>query len=198
VPGGFFHRTGRGGSRKSTTRAVVISIFVVVVVEPRVHSVVLCHNGGHVMVAMTDAPAISVKALRVQFGGEREVLHGVDLDIHRGETVVILGCSGSGKEYVTADYGGPGKANSGEVRIAGVDLATASERRWILCVAGLVLAFQGGALIGSLTWERTFSLPLLEHTGLNPSTIDGDGADQLEQVGLSGLSITCPHNSAEE
>src|SRR3989442_11481865 len=39
---------------------------------------------------------ISVRDLRVQFG-DREVLHGIDLDVGRGETLVILGGSGSGK-----------------------------------------------------------------------------------------------------
>ena len=46
--------------------------------------------------AVQGAPIISARQLRVQYG-DREILHGLDFDIHHGETVVILGGSGSGK-----------------------------------------------------------------------------------------------------
>lgn len=141
--------------------------------------------------ALSKPAAISVKALRVQFG-EREVLHGVDLDIYRGETIVILGGSGSGKSTLLRTMVGLEKPHSGEVRIAGVNLATASEREMDSVRRKIGLAFQGGALIGSLTVGENIALPLLEHTGLNPSTIDVMIRIKLEQVGLSGFEHYMP------
>ena len=140
---------------------------------------------------MSDTPSISVKALRVQFG-EREVLHGVDLDILRGQTVVILGGSGSGKSTLLRTMVGLEKPRSGEVYVAGVNLATASEREMDSVRRKIGLAFQGGALIGSLTVGENISLPLLEHTGLQPSTIDVMVRIKLEQVGLSGFEHYMP------
>src|SRR5258707_2773765 len=54
------------------------------------------------------------------------------------------------------------------------------------------LAFQGGALIGSLSVGENISLPLLEHTTLEPSTIEVMVRIKLEQVGLSGFENYSP------
>ena len=62
---------------------------------------------------MTDPPkdvAISVVNLRVSYG-EREILHGITFDVHRGETMVILGGSGSGQEHPIENVGRFGKAD---------------------------------------------------------------------------------------
>jgi len=54
------------------------------------------------------------------------------------------------------------------------------------------LAFQGGALIGSLSVGGNIALPLLEHTALDPSTIEVMVRIKLEQVGLSGFEKLQP------
>ena len=54
------------------------------------------------------------------------------------------------------------------------------------------LAFQGGALIGSLSVGENIALPLLEHTALEPSTIEVMVRIKLEQVGLSGFENYSP------
>ncbi|MFD1722105.1 dipeptide ABC transporter ATP-binding protein [Amnibacterium endophyticum] len=75
-------------------------------------------------------PLLSVRGLTVAFG-DREVVHGVDLDVARGERVAIVGQSGSGKSTVVAALlrllPGAGHVTSGSMRLDDVDLAAADE-----------------------------------------------------------------------
>ena len=132
------------------------------------------------------APIISASGLRVGFNG-REVLHGLEFDIHNGETVVIIGGSGSGKSTMLRTLVGLEKPSSGEVRIKGVDIGRASAREADAIRKRIGIAFQGGALIGSMSVGENIALPLIEHTTLNPSTIEVMVRIKLEQVGLSGF-----------
>ena len=136
-------------------------------------------------------PIISVTDLRVQYG-EREVLHGITFDVSAGETLVVIGGSGSGKSTLLRTLVGLEKPSSGEVRIKGVDIARASERELDGLRKRIGLAFQGGALIGSLTVGENIALPLLEHTALEASTIEVMVRIKLEQVGLSGFEHFSP------
>ena len=142
-------------------------------------------------VTATDVPAIHVRDLRVKYG-EREVLHGLNFEVRRGETTVIIGGSGSGKSTLLRTLVGLERPSFGEVNINGVDItkATASELDAIKKRIGL--AFQGGALIGSMTVGENIALPLLEHTSLDPQTIEVMVRIKLEQVGLSGFESFRP------
>jgi phospholipid/cholesterol/gamma-HCH transport system ATP-binding protein len=131
-------------------------------------------------------PIISASGLRVGFNG-REVLHGLEFEIHQGETVVILGGSGSGKSTMLRTLVGLQKPSSGSVKIKGVDIARASVREMDDVRKRLGIAFQGGALIGSMTVGENIALPLKEHTTLESSTIEVMVRIKLEQVGLSGF-----------
>jgi phospholipid/cholesterol/gamma-HCH transport system ATP-binding protein len=131
-------------------------------------------------------PVISARGLRVSYG-DREVLHGLDFDVMPGETVVILGGSGSGKSTLLRTLVGLEKPSAGEVLVNGTDLASATERQLDAIRKRIGLSFQGGALIGSMTVGENIALPLVEHSGLAPSTIEVMVRIKLEQVGLSGF-----------
>ena len=137
------------------------------------------------------APVISVRDLRVQYG-DREVLHGLTFDIFHGETVVVLGGSGSGKSTLLRALVGLEKPSSGHVNVKGVDITKASAREMDAIRKKIGLAFQGGALIGSLNVGENIALPLLEHTTLKPTTIEVMVRIKLEQVGLSGFENYSP------
>jgi len=135
---------------------------------------------------VTAAPVIAVKDLRVRYG-DREVLHGLGFEILHGQTTVIIGGSGSGKSTLLRTLVGLERPSAGEVRIHGVNIANASARELDGIRKRIGLAFQGGALIGSLSVGENIALPLLEHTALDPETIEVMVRIKLEQVGLSGF-----------
>jgi phospholipid/cholesterol/gamma-HCH transport system ATP-binding protein len=141
--------------------------------------------------AVPGAPIISARQLRVQFG-DREILHGLDFDITHGQTVVILGGSGSGKSTLLRTIVGLQKPTSGALLVKGTDLGKASEREIGEVRKKMGLAFQGGALIGSLTVGENIALPLLEHSNLAASTVEVMTRIKLEQVGLSGFEHFSP------
>ena len=136
-------------------------------------------------------PIISARDLRVRYT-DREVLHGLTFEVRRGETLVVIGGSGSGKSTMLRTLVGLEKPSSGRVRIKSVDLATASARELDAIRKRIGLAFQGGALIGSLSVGGNIALPLLEHTTLERSTIEVMVRIKLEQVGLSGFEQYFP------
>ena len=130
-----------------------------------------------------EAPIISCRDLRVQYG-DREILHGINFEVMRRETIVILGGSGSGKSTLLRTMVGLEKPTSGSVWVAGTNLATASPAEMDEVRKKIGLSFQGGALIGSMTVGENVALPLREHTDLEQSTIEVMVRIKLQQVGL--------------
>ncbi len=139
----------------------------------------------------SQGPIISARDLRVRYE-DREVLHGLTFDVRRGETLVVIGGSGSGKSTMLRTLVGLEKPSSGQVRIHGIDISTAGPREMDAIRKRIGLAFQGGALIGSLSVGGNIALPLLEHTALERSTIEVMVRIKLEQVGLSGFENYSP------
>ena len=134
---------------------------------------------------------ISVRDLRVRYG-EREILHGISFEVQPGETLVILGGSGSGKSTLLRTLVGLERVASGEVWIGGKNLATISADELDDLRKTMGMSFQGGALFGSMTVGENVSLPLREHSPLDPSTIEIVVRLKLEQVGLSGYEDYMP------
>src|SRR6266404_3310111 len=137
------------------------------------------------------AAIISASDLRVSYG-DREVLHGLTFEVRHGETLVIIGGSGSGKSTMLRTLVGLEKPSSGQVLVKGVDITKASDREMDAIRKRIGLAFQGGALIGSMSVGGNIALPLLEHTTLERSTIEVMVRIKLEQVGLSGFEQYSP------
>ena len=135
--------------------------------------------------------AISLRNLRVSYG-EREILHGISVDVLPGETLVILGGSGSGKSTLLRTLVGLEKPSGGEILIKGQDLAKASAAKLDEIRRKIGMSFQGGALFGSMTVGENVALPLREHTRLEDSTIEIILRLKLEQVGLEGFEYYAP------
>ncbi|HTZ31456.1 MAG TPA: ABC transporter ATP-binding protein [Methylomirabilota bacterium] len=142
--------------------------------------------------APSQGPMISLRDLRVAYGGGREILHGISFDVQRGETLVILGGSGSGKSTLLRTLVGLEKPTSGEVWIRGKNFAAISEGERDEIRKHLGMSFQGGALFGSMTVGENVALPLREHTKLEDSTVEIMVRLKLDQVGLSGFEDFLP------
>jgi phospholipid/cholesterol/gamma-HCH transport system ATP-binding protein len=122
----------------------------------------------------------------------RRVLNGVNLDIARGETMVLLGGSGSGKSTLLRQIIGLERPDAGRVIINEIDLANGSPGDLKKFRRSVGVAFQSAALFNSLSIEENIALPLREHTRLPESTIRLMVWLKLAVVGLADFAKLTP------
>jgi phospholipid/cholesterol/gamma-HCH transport system ATP-binding protein len=132
---------------------------------------------------MPAEPVIVVKDLVKRFG-DQTVLDGVTFDVVRGETMIIMGGSGSGKSTMLRLMIGSIVANAGTVSMFGQDMAELDEDGINAIRKKFGILFQSGALFNSMTVAENVALPLQEHTSLSQQTIDIMVKIKLELVGL--------------
>lgn len=136
-------------------------------------------------------PVISVRDVVVSYNGRR-VLDGINLDISRGETMVLLGGSGSGKSTLLRQIIGLEHPESGRILVNGVDLANCMPRDLKKLRRSIGVAFQDAALFNSMSVEDNVALPLREHTRLAESTIRLMTWMKLAVVGLAEFGSLSP------
>jgi phospholipid/cholesterol/gamma-HCH transport system ATP-binding protein len=137
------------------------------------------------------ANVIEVAKLVTQYG-ERVILKGLDLVVHRGEIMVIMGGSGSGKSTLLWHLLGLRCPTSGTIRLLGKDINRLDPLEMQELRKKMGVAFQGGALFTSMTVGENVALPLREHTRLDESTIRIMCRLKLELVNLSGFEDLMP------
>jgi phospholipid/cholesterol/gamma-HCH transport system ATP-binding protein len=136
-------------------------------------------------------PAISIRNVVVSYDNRR-VLDGINLDVARGETMVLLGGSGSGKSTLLRQIIGLAQPQSGQVVVNGVDLSTRNQRDLKKIHRSMGVAFQSAALFDSLSLEENVALPLRELTRLDDSTIRLMTWMKLAVVGLAEFAKLSP------
>src|ERR1700693_191454 len=122
----------------------------------------------------------------------RRVLDGINLDVERGETMVLLGGSGSGKSTLLRQIIGLERPQSGQVLVNGVDLAKCTPVELKRVRRSIGVAFQNAALFNSMSVEDNVALPLREHTQLAESTIRLMTWMKLAVVGLAEFGRLSP------
>jgi len=142
-------------------------------------------------VTQTTESAISVRDVVVNYDGRR-VLDGINLEIARGETMVLLGGSGSGKSTLLRQIIGLERPQSGRVLVTGIDLAKAKPSEMKKLRRSIGVAFQDAALFNSMSVTENVSLPLREHTRLTESTIRLMAWMKLAVVGLADSGHLSP------
>ncbi len=128
---------------------------------------------------------ISIKELYKSFG-DNHVLRGVNLDVYKGENVVVLGRSGTGKSVLIKIIVGLLKADRGEVDVLGMELnrLTETELRALRLKVGF--SFQNSALYDSMTIRENLEFPLVRNSKhMKRAEINKAVEEVLDAVGLS-------------
>ncbi len=136
-------------------------------------------------------PVVQVRDLVVCYG-EREILKGIDLEIRRGEVMVVMGGSGSGKSTFLRTLLGLKAPSHGQVEVLGHNIHTADRRTRLALRRQMGVAFQGGALLSSLSVGENVRLPLRAHTRLDENTMRIMTRLKLELVNLAGFEDMMP------
>jgi phospholipid/cholesterol/gamma-HCH transport system ATP-binding protein len=136
-------------------------------------------------------PMIRVEDL-CTFYGDRQILKNVSLEIRKGETMVILGGSGTGKSTLLRHIIRLEKPSSGHVFIMNLDVCHIPDAEFDLLRPKIGMLFQSAALFNSMTIEENVSLPLRELTKLEDSTIRIMTRIKLDLVGLPHVEQYMP------
>ncbi len=134
---------------------------------------------------------IEFKHIEKSFSHNR-IYDDVNLSITEGETITILGGSGTGKSVLLKILIGLLKADSGEILYKGKDISKYSEAKFIKIRSEIAMLFQGGALFDSITVRNNIAYPLRMHTKLNDKEIDKIVSKNLEMVGLPNIENLMP------
>lgn len=135
---------------------------------------------------------IEIKNLHKSFGSKK-VLSGVNLNIHDGETIVIIGRSGCGKSVLLKHIVGLLSPDEGIVKVGGKIISELSEKELYEVRRNFGFLFQGAALFDSMTVGENVALPMVEsNTKTSESEIVKLVEEKLELVGLRGIQNLKP------
>ena len=144
----------------------------------------------------TAAPSdqmITVRSLEKKIGTQ-EILRGVDLNVGKGKTMVIIGRSGGGKSVLLKHLIGLLTPDTGEIWIDNQNIVGMSERALEAVRQKVGILFQGGALFDSMTVEENIAFPLREAGVRDPKVLRGKVDEILEVMEMEGEHAKMPVN----
>jgi phospholipid/cholesterol/gamma-HCH transport system ATP-binding protein len=113
--------------------------------------------------ANSAVPVIEIKELYKSFGNNNDILKGVDLTINKGENLVVLGKSGSGKSVTIKCLVGLVTADKGEIKVFDTDVNTLDYKQLNEIRVRIGFLFQNAALYDSMTVRENLAFPLKRH-----------------------------------
>ncbi len=134
---------------------------------------------------------IRIRGLKKRLG-RKQVFDGIDLDVDKGETLVVLGPSGTGKSVLLKHVIGLMSPDAGSIEIDGRELVGLDERGLDEVRKGIGMLFQGAALFDSMTVGENVGLGLREHARLDDAEVRRRVSERLEWVGLKGVEDMKP------
>lgn len=138
------------------------------------------------IIADTTGQVIHIKGLYKSFGKDNDVLKGVDLIVNRGENLVVLGKSGSGKSILIKCLVGLVTADKGEIKVFDTDIATLDNNQLNAARIRIGFLFQNSALYDSMTVRQNLAFPLKRHLKkLSPKKVEDAIIEALQSVGLA-------------
>lgn len=134
---------------------------------------------------MSTTPKILMKDVHKAFG-PKKVLQGINLEVKQGESLVIIGGSGTGKSVTIKSVLGLVKPDSGSIQVDGEEVTNLSGRAREQQMAKFGMLFQGGALFDSLkVWENIAFTLTQGKNKLSAADAKAVAVEKLQQVGLS-------------
>jgi phospholipid/cholesterol/gamma-HCH transport system ATP-binding protein len=124
--------------------------------------------------------------------GSQQVLSGINLRVQKGESLAVIGRSGSGKTVLLRLIIGLVRPNRGKILIEETDITQLSGRRLDRVRERFGMLFQGGALFDSMTVFDNIAFPLREKTDLSSSEVAAQVQKMLENVGLGEMGYKFP------
>ena len=141
---------------------------------------------------MSDDILVDIQDLHFTYDG-RPVLQGIDMKIHRGQVVAIMGGSGCGKTTLLRCIGGQLRPTSGSVRLERHQVSAMSHDELYRLRRKMGMLFQFGALFTDISVFDNVAFPLREHTDLSEEMIRDLVLMKLEAVGLRGAHRLMPN-----
>ena len=135
---------------------------------------------------MDKEAAVSVKNLRFAYAKRNnQVLHGLDLEVRKGQIVALLGGSGSGKSTVLSLITGQNRVqdNGSQVSVLGYDMLGISNRRLYQMRRRIGMMFQVSSLFTGMSVFDNVAFPLREHSSLSEEQINDLVMLKLHAVG---------------
>ena len=137
------------------------------------------------------SPAIQVESLSKSFG-EQTVLKGISLEIAQGQTLSVLGRSGTGKSVLLKLIIGLHKADSGSIRVNGEEVTNLPPKELNEVRKKVGFLFQQAALYDSLTVEENVAFPLRRHSRMSDDERNKRVHELLASVGMDQDSHKLP------
>lgn len=134
---------------------------------------------------------ISLRNLTVEFG-TRRILNGINLDVHEGETLAVIGPSGTGKSTIMKVLTGLLRPTGGSVKINGQEVANFSEKEWDEIRKHMGVVFQYSALFDFLNVEDNIAFGLKRHYKVSDREVRERVAELLELVGMANMEKMMP------
>jgi phospholipid/cholesterol/gamma-HCH transport system ATP-binding protein len=132
---------------------------------------------------MTKEVKICIRNLHKRFG-KKQVLNGVDLDLYKGESLVVIGGSGTGKSVLIKCIQGLLNPDEGSICIDGVEIVGEKHNVIEEMHSKMGMLFQGGALFDSLTVWENVAFDLIQNRGYKKKEARIVAIKVLRQVGL--------------
>jgi phospholipid/cholesterol/gamma-HCH transport system ATP-binding protein len=136
-------------------------------------------------------PFIEIRGLHKRIG-QQHILRGLDLTIYHGESIAIIGGSGTGKSVTLKLIMGLIPATSGSIKVDGQEITDLSERQLGPHRRKIGMLFQDGALFDSLTVEENVAFPLHEAGEKDAAKIAASVHEALDDVGLADSKEKLP------
>lgn len=137
-------------------------------------------------------PVIHIRGLYKSFG-DNHVLRGIDLDLYKGENVVVLGRSGTGKSVLIKVISGLLRPDEGLVEVLGREVTRLKKKELDELRLKIGFSFQNSALYDSMTVKENLEFPLVRHKGhIKRKDIDQAVDNVLDAVGLMQAKYQMP------